>query len=84
MIELCIGLGQEHQEGVLQISGTKTILAFSSIPNMMAALQCFAAAKTWHDKASLALYQASHDYAGKGLHCCHKQLPLWCSSASPG
>ena len=39
-IELCIGLGQEHLEDVLQISDTKIILAFSSGPSMMAALQC--------------------------------------------
>ena len=34
VIELCVGLGQEHLEGVLQGSDTKTILAFSSSPSV--------------------------------------------------
>ena len=50
MIELCVGFRQEHTEGVLQISDTETILAFSSSPSMMAALQCLAVAMTWCDE----------------------------------
>ena len=42
---LCVGLGQE---GVLWISDTETILAFSSSSSIMAALQCFAVVMTWH------------------------------------
>ena len=49
-IKLCIGLGQEHPEGVLQISDTETILVFSSGPSMMAASQHFAVATTWPDE----------------------------------
>ena len=37
VIKLCIGLEQEHLRGVLQILDTKTILASSSSPSMMAA-----------------------------------------------
>ena len=83
-IEVCVGLGQEHPEGVLQISDTETVLAFSSCSCMLAALQHFAVAMTWHHQATLALYLVPHDYAGKGLHCWHKQSPLWHSSTSLG
>ena len=48
-IELCVGLGQEHLEGVLWASDTETVIAFSSSP-MMAASQCFAVAMTWNDE----------------------------------
>ena len=49
-IGLCVGLGQEHPEGVLWVSDAKNLLAFSSGPSMMAPLQCFAAAMSWHDE----------------------------------
>ena len=48
--ELCIGLGQEHPEGVLQLLDTETVLAFSSGSNMMAALCHFAVAMNWYGK----------------------------------
>ena len=48
-IKLCVGLGQEHLEGVLWVSDAKIVLVFSSDPSMMAALQCFGATMTWHD-----------------------------------
>ena len=50
MIKLCIGLVQEHPDGVLQILDAEMLLAFSSNPSMMAALQYFAMAMTWHDE----------------------------------
>ena len=50
VIELCVGLGQEHLKGVLQASDTETIIAFPSSPSMTAALQPFVAAMTWHDE----------------------------------
>ena len=49
-IEMCISLGQEHLEGVLWASDTETVIAFSSDLSMMAAMQCFAAVTTLHDK----------------------------------
>ena len=44
VIELCIGLGQEHLEGVLWLLDTKMVLAFSFGSNMMATSCCFAVA----------------------------------------
>ena len=46
-IELCIGLGQEYPEGVLQFLDIKMVLAFSSSSNMMATSCCFAVAMNW-------------------------------------
>ena len=50
MTKLYIGSGQEHLEGVLWLSDTETVLAFSSSSNMMAASCHFAEAMNWHGK----------------------------------
>ena len=50
MSDLCIKLGQEYPEGVLQLLDTKTVLVFPSDLNMMAAYCHFAAAMAWHGK----------------------------------
>ena len=46
-MKLCVSFGQEHPEDVLQLSDTETVLAFSSISNMMAALCHFVVAMNW-------------------------------------
>ena len=48
--ELFVGLGQEHLEGVLQLSDTETALAFPSGSNMMVTSCHFAVAMAWHGK----------------------------------
>ena len=47
-VKLCIGLGQEHPGGVLQLSDTKTVLAFPSNSDIMAASCHLAVATVWH------------------------------------
>ena len=84
VIELCIGLGQEHSKGVLRILDTKMVVAFSSSPNMMAASQHFAVATICCNEPVQFHIQLLHNYTDKGVHCCHRQLPLWCSDNSPG
>ena len=46
-IKVCIGLGQEHPEGVLQLLDTEMVLAFPSDSNLMAALHWFVMAMLW-------------------------------------
>ena len=48
VITLCLGLGQEHLEGMLWLSDTETVLAFLSGSDIMATLCHFAAAMVWH------------------------------------
>ena len=50
MVKLCIGLGQAHQEGVLQLSNTEMVLVFWSGSEMMAAMHLFTVAMVWHDE----------------------------------
>ena len=46
-VNLCVGLGQEHPEGVLQLSDTETVLAFWCNSNIMATIHCLIAATVW-------------------------------------
>ena len=48
LIELCVGLGQEHLEGVLQLLDTEAVLALPSGSNMTATLHLFAMVSVWH------------------------------------
>ena len=50
MVKLCIGLGQEPPEGVLQLSNTEAVLAFQCYTNMMAALHHLTTVKVWQGK----------------------------------
>ena len=50
LVELCIGLGQAHPDGVLQISETKALLAFWCTTKMMAAMHPMGVAMELHDK----------------------------------
>ena len=50
MVTLCIVLGQEHPEGVLQVSDTETVLAFQCVSNMMAMMCHLTAAMIWWDE----------------------------------
>ena len=47
MVELCIGLGQEHPEGVLQLSATGKVLAFWCQSDIMATPHHLTAAMVW-------------------------------------
>ena len=47
VVRLCIGLGQEHPEGVLKLSDTVTVLAFQCNTNIMAVMCYLTAAKVW-------------------------------------
>ena len=48
MVKLCVGLGQDHPEGVLQLSDTETVLAFQYGSDMMATMCCLTVATVWH------------------------------------
>ena len=50
IVKLCIGLGQVHPEGMLWLLDTKTVLAFQSSSEMLAATCLFTAAMVWHDE----------------------------------
>ena len=47
MVKLCIGLGQEHAEGVLQLSETEVVIAFQHLTDMIAMMHCLTAAMVW-------------------------------------
>ena len=47
MDESYIGLGQEHPDGVLQLSDTKAVLAFQHETNMIATMHYLTAAMVW-------------------------------------
>ena len=47
MIKLCIGLGQEHLEGVLWHSDTEAILTYLHEPNMIAVTHYLTVAMVW-------------------------------------
>ena len=47
MVELCVGLGQEHPEGVLHLPDTKEVLAFQCNSNMMATMCCVTVTMVW-------------------------------------
>ena len=50
VVTLCVGVGQEHPEGVLKLSDTKVVLRFICEPEMMAAMHCLNAATIWLGK----------------------------------
>ena len=50
VVELYIGLGQAHPEGVLWLYNTKTVLTFQSGSEMMATMCLFTMAMVWHDE----------------------------------
>ena len=50
IVKLCIGLGQAHPEGVLQLLDTKTVLTFKSSSEMIATTCLFMLAMVWHDE----------------------------------
>ena len=47
VIELCMGLGQEHPEGVICLSDTEAVLVYQCEPNMLAMTCCLTAAMVW-------------------------------------
>ena len=47
MVKLCVGLGQEHPKGMLQLSDTEVVLAFWHNTDMMAMTHCLTAIKLW-------------------------------------
>ena len=47
MVKLCIGLGQEHPEGVLQPSDTEVVLTFQCDTDIMAVMCSLTAAMVW-------------------------------------
>ena len=50
MVEFCVGLGQEHPEGVLQLSDTEAFLAFKCDSHMVSAMCNLTAAIVWQGK----------------------------------
>ena len=50
LVKLCIGLGQVHQEGVLWLSYTETVLTFCSGSEMMATVPPYMVAMSLHDE----------------------------------
>ena len=49
-VMLCIGLGQEHPQGVLWLWDTKAVLAFWCNSNMLATMYHLTVAMVWHNK----------------------------------
>ena len=82
VIELCVGLGQEHPEGVLQLSDTEMVLAFSSTSNMIAMLCHFAVAMNWHGEPvkfpiwPLMPMQVRNYIAAQSSHLSGTQAPV--------
>ena len=68
-MELCVGLGQEHPEGVLWFSDIEMVPAFSSASNMIAILCHLLWPQTGAVSKSSFVYPAPNDHAGKELHC---------------
>ena len=69
-VKLCVGLGQEHPEGVLQLLDTEIVLTFWFKPEMMAAMHHLALAVAWHGEPIKLCIWPPNEYAHKGLHCC--------------
>ena len=83
VIELCVGLCQEHPEGVLQLLDTETVLAFPSDFYLMATICHFTVATVWCGKPEkLCIWPLMS--ACEKLHCCKEKSPLWCASACLG
>ena len=51
MVKLSIDLGQVHPEGVLWLSGTKTVLTFQSASEMMAVPHLFTLGMVWCEES---------------------------------
>ena len=83
-IELCIGLGQEHPEGVLQLSDTETFLAFLSDFNLMALLHCFAAAMGWCWKPVKLCIQPQTSMQVRNYIAARSSCPCGAQSPAPG
>ena len=47
MVKLCMALGKEHPEGMLQLSDTEILLAFQHKSNMMTMMHHLTAAAVW-------------------------------------
>ena len=51
MVKLCVALGQEHPEAVLQILDTEAVLIFWHNTDMMDMIHCLTAAKVWQGES---------------------------------
>ena len=82
MVKLCVGFGQEHPEGVLQLSDTETVLAFWCNSNMIATLHHLAASMVWCGNAiklhikSLMSMQVRDYIAARSSHFSGAWMPV--------
>ena len=49
IIELCVGMGQVHCNGILQLMATESVTAFHSSEEMLAVAHLIMSATVWHD-----------------------------------
>ena len=89
MVELCVILGQEHPQGVLQLLDTEVVLAFQCSTNMMAMMHHLPAAKVcWGEPIVVCILpqrvgrwedismRSSHPY-GAQIHVQGREMDIW-------
>ena len=50
LVELCVGLGQAHSDGMLWLLETEVVITFQSTSELMAVTCLFGVATTWHNE----------------------------------
>ena len=81
LVELCIGLGQAHLEGVLWISETEAVLAFQSTSKLTAVMHLLGVSMVWYDEPIKCCVcpptaaQAREYVASRGQHPFGTQAP---------
>ena len=84
VVKLWIGLGQEHPDGLLQLSDTEVVQAFQSDTNVMAVMCHLTAAKVWWGKWVMLHILPLKGRQVRRVHCQEEQQPFWLSNAYAG